>query len=155
MKRLALLLIVLLLPTGAGACFGPKLHVGIAADSGSRVLAALVILYVKEKTGVESQSTELPTTAAGTELAADRIDLAVAAAGLPAEHRLFELPGGAALAIGPRPREDIRFTTVVPALEKLAGLLTASDFKTLLAAVAAGATPAAAARQFLQERRWI
>lgn len=156
MRRLALLLLVsLLLPAAAGACFGPKLHVGIAADPDSRVLAALVILYVKEKTGVESESVELPAAAPGSELAADRIDLAVARTGLPPDHRLFNLDGAPGLAVGPRPREDLQFTTVVPALEKLAGLLSAADFQSLQAAVAGGLTPTAAARRLLQERRWI
>ncbi len=155
MKQWALFLILLLLPPGAaGACFGPKLHVGIGADPASQVLAEVVILYVKEKTGIETERVALGEREGGAELAADRIDLAVAS-GLQGGDRLFAADAGPSVAIGPRPRQDLQFTTVMPALKKLAGLFSRADLAGLQAAVRAGEPAAAAARRFMQERRWI
>ncbi|AMV72410.1 hypothetical protein JCM30471_09270 [Desulfuromonas carbonis] len=148
------LILLLLLPGAAGACFGPKLHVGIGADPASQVLAEVVILYVKEKTGIETERVALGAREGEAELAADQIDLAISS-GLKGADRLFATGAGPSVAVGPRPRQDLQFTTVMPALEKLAGLFGSADLAGLQAAVAAGEPAAAAARRFLQERRWI
>lgn len=152
----ALLALAGLLPgRPATACFGPKLHVGIARGVPARVLAEVVILYVKEKTGIESKRLELGSEAGDAAIAADRIDLAVAPAKVGQPGLVLALTPAAAVIAGPRPREDLQFTTVMPALEKLAGLFGAADLQALVTAVRDGRTPAAAAREFLQQRRWI
>jgi len=156
MRRLSVLILLLMvLPaTPAPGCFGPKLHVGVGPGIGATALAEIAMLYVKEKTGVESLRVDLAGQG-GAALAGEKVDLAVARDGLPATAVLLDLPGLAGLAAGPRPRRDIQFTTVVPALEKLAGLLRPADLREVLAAVAAGRPAAAAARDLLQSRRWI
>ena len=157
MKRLGLflLLTLVLVPQLAGACFGPKLYIGVDAGPTATVLAELATLYLHEKTGVDSVRVELGAGGARAELEGGRVDLAVTGT-VPAEGAPVLAVGtlGSILA-GPRPLQDLQFTTVVPALKKLGELLTADDLRQLVAAVAAGQTPAAAARQLLQARRWI
>jgi hypothetical protein len=156
MRRLSIFfLLMLVLPaTPSPGCFGPKLHVGVGPGVESRALAEIAMLYVKEKTGVESLQVEMKGEG-GVALAGEKVDLAVARDGLPPAAVLIDLSGLAGLAAGPRPRRDIQFTTVVPALEKLAGLLHPADLREVLTAIAGGRPPAAAARDLLQSRRWI
>ena len=140
----------------AAACFGPKLYVGLAAEPRQELLYALVSLYVQEKTGVESERVPL---AAGENpaqaLAAERIDLALAAAPVNGAETLLAVPGYPLLVSGARPLTDLQFTTVVPALRKLAALLTPRDLEELARRVAAGEKPLAAARRLCMERRWL
>jgi hypothetical protein len=68
---------------------------------------------------------------------------------------LLAVPGYPLLVSGARPLTDLQFTTVVPALRKLATLLTPADLQGLAARVAAGEKPLAAARRLFKERRWL
>ena len=140
----------------AAACFGPKLYVGLAAEPRQELLYALATLYVQEKTGVESERVTLaPGEDPAQALAAERIDLAFVAAPVNGAETLLAVPGYPLLASGPRPLTDLQFTTVVPALRKLARLLTPRDLEELAARVAAGEKPLAAARRLCMERRWL
>lgn len=155
---LALALAVCGLTGPADACFGPKLYVGLVPQEHSEVMFALVTLYVQEKTGVESLRVELePTQNPRAELAADRLDLALVATPAGTGDRDLVLAVGdyPGVASGVRPREDLQFTTVLPAIRKLAGLLSPAELDGLVAEVATGTSPLAAARSFLRERRWI
>lgn len=155
-RLLTFMLVLLLLAAPVSACFGPKLYWGVGPEPEQAVLYALASLYVKEKTGVESVRNDL---AAGqdplAELVGEQVDLAfVASAQAPGE-RLLVIEGLPPLVSGKRPLEDLQFTTVAPALRKLAGLLTREDVVRLAGQVAAGASELAVARQFLMERRWL
>jgi len=145
----------LLLAGEAVACFGPKLYVGTGEDAQADLLYALTSLYVKEKTGVETVRTPLEGKDALEELRAERLDLAFAPAGGPQAPELLAVSGYPALISGRRPLEDLQFTTVAPALRKLAALLQPAHLDDLVARVESGAPPAAAARRFLMERGWI
>jgi hypothetical protein len=68
---------------------------------------------------------------------------------------VLAIPGYPLLASGSRPLTDLQFTTVVPALRKLATLLTPRDLLALEARIAAGEKPLAAARWLCLERRWL
>jgi hypothetical protein len=153
---LATVALMVLAVAPAAACFGPKLYVGVAADPRQELLFALISLYVVEKTGVESErlllaAGESPATA----LAEERVDLALTAAPIEGAETLLAVPGYPLLASGPRPLTDLQFTTVAPALRKLATLLTAADLAALEKRVAGGEKPLAAARRLLRERRWL
>lgn len=153
---LAALALVVLASVPAAACFGPKLYVGVAADPRQEVLFALVSLYVVEKTGVESE--RLPLAAGespGGALADERVDLVFAGAPINGAETLLAIPGYPLLASGPRPLTDLQFTTVAPALRKLATLLTAADLAELERRIADGEKPLAAVRRLLRERRWL
>lgn len=156
LRALILLLALLLSALPAMACFGPKLYLGVAAAPQQELLFAVVTLYVKEKTGVESEAV---TLAAGVdpvaELRAERVDMAFVAAPVNGAETLLAVTGYPLLVSGSRPLTDLQFTTVAPALRKLATLLTAADLHTLESRVAAGETPLAAARRLFKERRWI
>ncbi|TFG86396.1 MAG: hypothetical protein E4H17_04190 [Gemmatimonadales bacterium] len=155
-RALTLLLALLLTALPAAACFGPKLYLGVAAEPRQELLFAVVSLYVQEKTGVESEMVPL---AAGVdpaaELRAERVDLAFAAVPVSGAETLLAVAGYPLLIAGHRPLTDLQFTTVAPALRKLASLLTVADLHTLESRVAAGETPLAAARRLFKERRWI
>lgn len=156
MRLLAAVLLAVLITVPAAACFGPKLYVGVAAEPRQELLFALVALYVVEKTGVASERVVLPVgEEAGRALAAERVDLAFAAAPVAGAETLLVVPGYPLLVSGARPLTDLQFTTVVPALRKLAALLTAQDLIELESRVAAGDKPAAAARRLCMERRWL
>lgn len=159
LRPLNLLLVVVVfmaLAAPAMACFGPKLYVGVAADPRQETLFALVSLYVAEKTGVVSERVTLAAAAdAGPELRAEKVDLAFAQAPVPGAETLLAIPGYPVLASGPRPLNDLQFTTVAPALRKLAALLTPRDLQELESRVAAGEKPLAAARRLCMERHWL
>jgi hypothetical protein len=153
---LAAVALMVLAGAPAAACFGPKLYVGVAADPRQELLFALVSLYVVEKTGVESE--RLPLAAGEspkTALAEERVDLAFCGAPIEGAETLLAVPGYPLLASGPRPLTDLQFTTVAPALRKLATLLTAADLAELEQRVAGGEKPLAATRRLLRERRWL
>jgi len=153
---LAAVALTVMVAAPATACFGPKLYVGVAADPRQEMLFALVSLYVVEKTGVESERVILAADIApGTELLAERVDLAFAAAPVAGAETLLAIPGYPLLAGGSRPLNDLQFTTVVPALRKLATLLAPRDLLELEARIAAGDKPLAAARRLCMERRWL
>ncbi len=155
-RLLAAFLLTALTALPAAACFGPKLYVGVAADQRQELLFALVSLYVVEKTGVESERVPLMDRAdPGADLRTDRIDMAFAAAPVAGAETLLAIPGYPLLVSGARPLTDLQFTTVAPALRKLATLLTVNDLLALEARVAAGDKPLAAARRLCMERRWL
>lgn len=151
----AVLLILLSCPP-ALACFGPKLFVAAGPQLHDNLLFALVTLYVEEKTGVASNRVEI---GAGEDplqlLGANRADLVLAAAAGPHDDVVLRIAGLPLLVSGPRPREDLQFTTVLPALRKLERLLVAEDLELLAGRVASGQSAMAAARKFLMERRFI
>lgn len=160
LRPLRLLLAVCLLTTfavsPAAACYGPNLFIGVAADPRQELLFAAASLYIKEKTGVESELVKLAAGAdpAG-ELRAERVDMAFVAAAVADAETLLAVPGYPLLVSGARPLTDLQFTTVAPALRRLATLLTADDLRALEARVAAGDKPLAAVRRLFKERRWI
>jgi len=152
----ALLALVLASGPPAVACYGPKLYVGIGSDSRQELLFALVSLYVSEKTGVESEKValaagELPAAA----LAEERADLVFSDVALPQGTTLLAVAGYPLLVSGTRPLTDLQFTTVAPALRKLATLLVPADLAALEARVAGGEKPLPAVRRLLMERRWL
>jgi hypothetical protein len=153
---LAVLLTFLLLtpvPPALG-CFGPKLYFGVAPGPEAEILYQLCALYVKEKTGTESVRVDVAAGEGLSLLGDEKLDLILAEGGDRKEDllRLSTLP---ALLAGKRPRDDLQFTTVLPALRKLAGLLRGEDVAALLERVVAGESPAAATRAFLMRRGWI
>ena len=156
LRALTLLLALLLPALPAAACFGPKLYVGVAAEPRQELLFALASLYVQEKTGVESEAVKLVAGVdPAAELRAERVDLVFAVAPVSGAETLLAVAGYPQLLAGPRPMTDLQFTTVVPALRKLAALLSVADLQALEGRVAAGETPLAAARKLFKERRWI
>ncbi len=156
MNRLSLRVLVLLLFCApASACFGPKLYVGVPSGADGEILYALVSLYVKEKTGVESVSVPLEGEGGVELIRQEKIDMAFAGAPADGAEAILEIAGGPLMVSGPRPLNDLQFTTVVPALKKLGRLVTAEHLRQLAAEVARGAAPAAAVRNLLMERRWI
>lgn len=153
---LTVIALTVLAVTPAMACFGPKLYVGVAADARQELLFAVVSLYVVEKTGVESE--RVPLTGEddpGRALAAEKVDMAFADLPVTGAETLLAIAGYPLLASGSRPLTDLQFTTVAPALRKLAALLTPRDLAELEARVAAGDKPLAAVRRLFKERRWI
>ena len=155
-RQLLPIILLVLASAPAAACFGPKLYVGVAVEPRQDALYALVTLYVQEKTGVESERVTLvPGEEPAQALAAERVDLAFAAVPPAGATTLLAIAGYPVLASGARPLSDLQFTTVVPALRKLAALLTPRDLQELEARVAAGEKPLAAARRLCMERRWL
>jgi hypothetical protein len=155
LKLAALLTFLLLTPApSALGCFGPKLYFGVSPGPEAEILYQLCALYVKEKTGTESVRVDVAAGEGLSLLGDDKLDLVLAEGGEKKEDllRLAALP---ALLAGKRPRDDLQFTTVLPALRKLAGLLRGEDVAALLSRVAAGESPAAAARAFLTDLGWI
>lgn len=144
---------VLLFSLPVSACFGPKLYVGVGMGAEQELLYALTALYLKEKTGVETERVALDGRDPLAEIAAQRLDLAFTAA--TDGTVLLDMPGLPRLVSGPRPLEDLQFTTVAPALRKLAALLNTEEVHRLVAEVRAGAAPAATARRYLSAKGWL
>ena len=155
LKHIVLAVLLVSLAGPAWSCFGPKLYLGVPETLEGEVLAELAALYVKEKTGVESILVPLAGASPVGEILAERVDLAVAEK--PAEQvtTLLAVPGIPLLLTGDRPLEDLQFTTVGPALRKLAALLDSSTFAGVVNDVKGGEPVKARVRRLLMERAWI
>lgn len=157
MRRALFLMLPVLLLTAfpAAACFGPKLYLGTSSGPQSAVLFEVVALYVKEKTGVETVRVDLADEAPLAALHAEKADMILAVGVTPAETTLLALDGLPRLVVGKRVLEDLQFTTVAPALRRLARVLTVADVAGVLTAVEDGMPPAAAVRQLLMTKGWL
>lgn len=151
---LTILMVCLFVAGQSCACYGPKLHVGTGDEPQDDLFYALVSIYIKEKTGIETIRLPLTGKDPARELREARLDLAFLA---PEDYEplLLQVPGWPALGSARRPLEDIQFSTVAPALRRLAGQLAVEHLETLMQQVRNGAPPAAAARRFLMDRKWI
>jgi len=157
MKRILPLMIFLLLfgVESAAPCFGPKLYLGVPDGARFRVLAELAVIYIKEKTGVETVRTSLASETAVAGVRGATLDLALSATVAEDLTLLLAAPGGPFLLSGPRVLTDLQFSTVPAALKKLGGLLNENFFAELTAEVEGGAEPAAVVGRALREKRWI
>lgn len=149
-------LLALLLSTPVQACFGPKLFVGAGSTPEQELLYALVTLYVQEKTGVESTRVGVgPDQRPLNLLSEEKVDLVFVSPDTPTGETVFQLPDLPSLVTGPRPENDLQFTTVLPAIAKLNRLLTRADVELLLNQLETGKSAMSIARKFLMENRWI
>ncbi len=151
-----IVLLALLVSTPAQACFGPKLFVGAGSTTQQELLYALVTLYVQEKTGVESTRVDVGVSQNPLDLlSAEKVDLVFVPVNESVNKTVFQLPDLPPLVAGPRPVNDLQFTTVLPAVAKLNRLLTSADVELLASQVEAGKSALSVARKFLMEKRWI
>lgn len=156
MRILTLLLTLLLVTMPGFACFGPKLFIGTPAGEKGELLFHLAALYIHEKTGVESKRFEFnPGQGAEQALQLEQVDLAFSFAESDSWQSLLQIDDQFWLLSGPRPTEDLQFTTVPRTLEKLQRLLTPEDLENLQTQVAQGDLPATAVRKLYMERSWI
>jgi len=154
-KIIILLFLVALFALPVQACFGPKLFLGLPDDARGQVLSSLVAIYVKEKTGTETERVKLSGKDALDEIKADKIDFGFTAMADDTTTLLLNIEGLPLLASGPRIVNDLQFTTVVPALQRLQRILKPEHIDLILQDVENGALPMAAARRFLMQQRWI
>ncbi len=156
MVRITLVFFLVLLPGGAFGCFGPKLYIAAGDSHRQEAFYALVSIYIKEKTGTDSVHVARDGSAPGALIADSRADLEIIDESASVDGRLlFHKPGLPLLLSGPRPLEDLQFTLVPRALERLGRLLTAAQFDLLVARIAGGEAPLAAARDFLRQQDWL
>lgn len=140
----------------ATACFGPKLFIGVSPGPENEVLFALVTLYVKEKTGVESLVVEASLESGMLDLIdADKADMVFVVSERPLQNTVFNVKGFPVLVTGKRPLEELQFTTVLPAVKKLNGLLRQDDLAMLVNKVKSGESAMQVVRKFFMENRWI
>lgn len=151
-RPLTLFLLFLLGTAPAWACFGPKLYIGVEPGLAGDLNFALVSLYIKEKTGVEAVRVDMAAKdAVAAVAAAAQVDLATAPA--TSAGGLFPLPDGTILLAGKRVRDDLQFTTVLPALTKLQRVLMQADGVALLARLRAGEGAVAVARSWFKAQK--
>lgn len=155
LKILLISMLVLSLPQPAAACFGPKLFLGVPDDVPGRVLTSVVAIYVKEKTGIETERVELAGKDVITEILDEKIDYGFSAVASAKVNVLVSVDGMPSLVSGPRIGEDLQFTTVLPALRRLEKLLRPQHVDEMARRVEQGALPMTAAREFLMQQRWI
>ena len=149
-----LLFFTTLLP--AAACFGPKLYIGSVAGEEGELLFHLAAIYIHEKTGVDSIRLEMTAEQTPTGLLqAEEVDLVFSVAPSQDWQSLLQVGNQLQLLSGPRPTDDLQFTTVPRALAKLQRLLNPADLAQLQEKVAAGTLPAKAVRQLFMQRGWI
>jgi hypothetical protein len=154
--NLSLLCFLLLAFSLAQGCFGPKLFVGFQKGAQNEVMYALITLYIKEKTGVESTLVSIEVDQDPIRLIEqDQADLVFTVSETQPENIVFHVEGLPVLVSGERPYQDLQFTTVLPALEKLNGLLGPKDVSVLTERVEAGQSAMSVVREFLMKNRWI
>ena len=151
-----IVLLAVLISAPAQACFGPKLFVGVGSGVQEDLLFALVSLYVQEKTGVESTRVEIGVGQRSVDLLAEeKVDLVFMPANASVNETVFQLADMPLLVTGPRPVNDLQFTTVLPSISKLNRLLTDANVKLLISQVKSGKSAMSVARKYLMENRWI
>lgn len=149
-----LLLFALVLP--ASACFGPKLYIGTPAGVDGELLFHVVAIYIHEKTGVDSLRSVLNEQQTPLSVLRDgQVDLTFAEAPSGDWTTLFQPDNALWLLSGSRPTDDLQFSTVPRALQKLQRLFSPADLALLRQLVAAGTLPATAVRSLYMERGWI
>ncbi|HEY5672489.1 MAG TPA: hypothetical protein VIR78_02170 [Malonomonas sp.] len=156
LKTLVSTLLLLFLALPAAACFGPKLYLGTPAGEEGELLFHLAAIYIHEKTGVESIRFELNNEQTPADvLQKEQVDLVFAPSASDDRPALLQIGAELWLLSGPRPIDDLQFTTVPRTLAKLQRLMTAEDLALLRQQVARGVLPAAAVRQLYRQRSWI
>ena len=158
MRSLSFFFLFLLVSIGspAGACFGPKLFLGTPAGEEGELLYHLVAIYIKEKTGVESVRLEMaPQQTAESLLQGEEVDLVFSPAASRSWPTILEVGTRLWLLNGPRPTDDLQFTTVPRALAKLGRLLNDDLLNQLRTQVAAGQLPAKVVRSYYMQQGWI
>jgi len=153
--KTASLLLLFLLASSAFACFGPKLYLAAPKTVDEEIVAALIVIYVKEKTGVETEQVDLEGTTVRQAIRDEKIDFGLAAATDGNDRVLFAVSGALRLVGGDRVGDDLQFTTVGPALERLQSLVTAEHIAVIRQEIKNGSLPMAAVRTFLMDKRWI
>jgi hypothetical protein len=153
---LVIVLLSVLISVPVQACFGPKLFVGAGATNQQELLYALVTLYVQEKTGVESTRFDVGVGENPLDLlSAEKVDLVFVPVHESVKEAVFQLSGLPSLVAGPRPVNDLQFTTVLPAVAKLNRLLTSADVELLTRQLETGNSAMSVARKYLMKNRWI
>lgn len=151
----ATVFLVALLSAPVQACFGPKLFVGSGSSVQDEALFALVTLYVQEKTGVESTRVEIEEGQDPLALLhGEKVDLVFVLSDA-LDNTVLHIASMPLLVTGKRPREELQFTTVLPAIRKLNRLLKQADVNLIISRIEAGDSAMAVAREFLMELRWI
>ena len=151
-----IVLLAVLVSTPAQSCFGPKLFVGAGSTTQQELLYALVSLYVQEKTGVESTRVEVGVRKNQLDLlSAKKVDLVFVPVNESVNETVFQLSDLPPLVAGPRPVNDLQFTTVLPAVAKLNRLLTSADVELLVSQVEAGKSALSVARKVRRGNRGI
>lgn len=159
LKLIKLLLLFTLtwsLSLPVNACFGPKLYLGTPAGEDGELLFHLAAIYVQEKTGVESIRFEF-SDGQGAEdlLRQEKVDLAFHPSASESWKTLLQVGNELFLLSGPRPTDNLQFTTVPRSLAKLQTLLTLQELTALRRQIAAGVLPATAVRQLYMLRGWL
>jgi len=135
MRRLIIIAVILfgLVCNNAYACFGTELIIGYQAnDRESYYIAALLELYVKEKTGIEAKIMQL-TDANLNLIDKEKVDLIVYPVKVKKGLSKIKLVNDADVVYYYRTKikEDLRFSTLEEALVKLSSKLTNADLREL------------------------
>lgn len=154
LKIYSLVLLLCMLALPVQACFGPKLFLGIPADSDGQVLTSLVAIYIKEKTGIDTERVDLESRDVRQEILTDKLDYGFVTEN-GALQTILHVEGLPLLVSGPRILNDLQFTTVAPALQRLQNILKPEHIAHIRQDVDNGSLPMAAARKFLMKQRWI
>ncbi len=154
MRLLVLLSLLFLAPCQGWSCFGPKLYIAADTSPQQQVLYGLVSIYIREKTGIESELVPRDGAPVGELIRLGRADLEVGSGPAP-QHPIWQVAQTAWLISGPRPVNELQFSLVPRALERLEQRLTGQQIAVLVNRVAAGEPPLAVARDFLQRQDWI
>ena len=156
LKTLLFILLLALFALPAAACFGPKLYIGTPAGEEGELLFHLASIYIHEKTGVDSTRFEMTDEqSAEAVLQREEVDLVFSHSAVATRKALLQIGAELWLLSGPRPTDDLQFTTVPRTLKKLQRLLTTEDLSALQRQVASGVLPATAIRKLYMERNWI
>jgi hypothetical protein len=155
-KLLRVALGLLLVVQTANACFGPKIFIGTAEGLEGEMRYHLIAIYVHEKTGIDSTRVVLqPGQSALEAIAAEEIDLGFDLRRDTDTPVLLQLKEDQSLYSGPRPLNDLQFSTLSRALEKLNQRLTLEHLAQLRREIDAGVLPATAVRNLMQQQGWI
>lgn len=132
MRKIILLFFILLfLPFKSNACFGPELIIGYEHNDIENYINSIILeLYIKEKTGVGTKIIPISLENIPNLVQNEKIDIFFS--GKPINmptltKKIFTLDKKYSLYFRTKINEDLRFTTVMEAIEKISKKINSQD----------------------------
>jgi hypothetical protein len=130
-KLLCLLLLTILIPAKLNACFGPELIIGYEQGNTELFTTSIIVeLYIKEKTGVGVKLVPISENNINNLIQEEKIDIVLSNKSInlnKTSKKEFPYDKKYFLYYRTKINEDLRFTTVMESIEKLAKNINSHD----------------------------
>lgn len=157
MKKICFIfLISLFLPLKSNACFGPELIIGYEDNKINYYVVSIILeLYIKEKTGVGTKIIPITDRNILNLLKDEKVDILLIDNMFDTgslSKKIFTNDKKYNLYYRTNINEDLRFTTVMEAIDKLSKNINSKDISTLIEIIKTDKQERRVVREFLMKR---